>query len=73
MTGMLALSGISFAQTDRLWISGSSRISSPILENMSRFENPQLYHLNINGLKNILMMTLFIRMPPQTPILSLHK
>lgn len=54
MTGMLALSGISFAQTDRLWISGSSRISSPILENMSRFENPQLYRLNINGLKNIL-------------------
>ncbi|WP_262913020.1 reprolysin-like metallopeptidase [Chryseobacterium sp. MEBOG07] len=54
MTGMLALSGISFAQTDRLWISGSSRIYSPILENMSRFENPQLYRLNINGLKNIL-------------------
>ncbi|CAI8789852.1 Secretion protein [Chryseobacterium sp. IT-36CA2] len=55
MTGMLALSGILFAQTDRLWTSGSSKISSPILENMSRFENPQLYHLNISGLKNVLM------------------
>lgn len=54
MTGMLALSGISFAQTYRLWTSGSSKISSPILENMSRFENPQLYHLNISGLKNVL-------------------
>lgn len=51
---MLALSGISFAQTYRLWTSGSSKISSPILENMSRFENPQLYHLNISGLKNVL-------------------
>ncbi len=54
MTGMLALSGITFAQTDRLWTSGSSKTFSPILENMSRFENPQLYHLNINGLKNVL-------------------
>ncbi len=54
MTGMLALSGISFAQTYRLWTSGSSKISSPILESMSRFENPQLYHLNISGLKNVL-------------------
>ena len=54
MTGMLALSGITFAQTDRLWTLGSSKTFSPILENMSRFENPQLYHLNINGLKNVL-------------------
>lgn len=50
ITGMLALSGISFAQTNRLWTSSSSRGFSPILENMSRFENPQLYHLNISEL-----------------------
>ncbi|MGG1922653.1 reprolysin-like metallopeptidase [Chryseobacterium sp. NRRL B-14798] len=54
MTGMLALSGISFAQTDRLWTSSSIKISSPVLENMSVFEDPQLFHLNISGLKNVL-------------------
>ncbi|WP_454045799.1 reprolysin-like metallopeptidase [Chryseobacterium sp. Marseille-Q8038] len=54
MMAMLALSGITFAQTDRLWTSGSSKVSLPILESMSRFENPQLYHLNISGLKNAL-------------------
>ncbi len=54
ITGMLALSGISFAQTDHLWTSSASRGSSQILENMSRVENPRLYHLNLNGLKNVL-------------------
>ncbi|RLJ32510.1 putative secreted protein (Por secretion system target) [Chryseobacterium sp. 7] len=54
ITGMLALSGISFAQTNRLWTSTSLRGFSPILENMSRFENPKLYHLNISELKNVL-------------------
>ncbi len=48
MTGMLALSGISFAQTDRLWTSSSIKVSSPV------FEDPQLFHLNISGLKNVL-------------------
>ncbi len=51
---MLALPAIFFAQTDHLWTAGSSGRRSPILENMSRFKNPQLYHLNINGLKKIL-------------------
>jgi hypothetical protein len=54
MTGMLALSGISFAQTDRLWTSSSTKISSPVFENMSVFKNPQLFHLNMTGLKNVL-------------------
>ncbi|MDQ1856537.1 zinc-dependent metalloprotease [Chryseobacterium sp. WLY505] len=54
ITGMLALSGISFAQTDRLWTSSSIKTSSPIFENMSVFKNPQLFHLNITGLKNVL-------------------
>lgn len=51
---MLALSGISFAQTDRLWTSSSIKIPSPVFENMSVFEDPQLFHLNISGLKNVL-------------------
>lgn len=51
---MLALSGISFAQTDRLWTSSSIKISSPVFENMSVIKDPQLFHLNINGLKNVL-------------------
>ncbi|WP_433629830.1 reprolysin-like metallopeptidase [Chryseobacterium cucumeris] len=54
ITGMLALSGISFGQTNRLWTSCSIKSSSPIFENMSGFKNPQLFHLNINGLKNTL-------------------
>lgn len=54
MTGMLALSAISFAQTDRLWTSSSIKTSSPVFENMSVFKNPQLFHLNITGLKNVL-------------------
>ncbi|QBA21681.1 T9SS type A sorting domain-containing protein [Chryseobacterium indologenes] len=54
MTGMLALSGISFAQTDRLWTSSSIKVSSPVFEDMSVFEDPQLFHLNISGLKNVL-------------------
>lgn len=51
---MLALSGISFAQTDRLWTSSSIKVSSPVFEDMSVFEDPQLFHLNISGLKNVL-------------------
>ncbi|MGR3857728.1 zinc-dependent metalloprotease [Chryseobacterium indologenes] len=54
MTGMLALSGISFAQTDRLWTSSSIKVSFPVFEDMSVFEDPQLFHLNISGLKNVL-------------------
>jgi hypothetical protein len=54
MMGMLALSGISFAQTDQLWSPDSKRTSSSIFENMSNIDNPQLYRLDINSLKSTL-------------------
>ncbi|WP_353145838.1 reprolysin-like metallopeptidase [Chryseobacterium sp.] len=54
MMGMLVLSGFSFAQTDRLWAKDSPKKSSLILENVSSIDNPRLYQLDINGLKNLL-------------------
>ncbi|PWN71418.1 secretion protein [Chryseobacterium phosphatilyticum] len=54
MMGMLALSGISSAQTDRLWAKGSHKTSTPIFENKSGINDPKIYKLNINGLKSIL-------------------
>ena len=54
LLGMLFLSGISFAQTDRLWSSGSGKITSNIFENKSNIINPKIYSLDINGLKNAL-------------------
>lgn len=50
--GMLFLSGISFAQTDRLWSAGSAKTNSEILENKTNILNPKIYQLDINGLKN---------------------
>ena len=55
LLGMLFLSGISFAQTDRLWSSGSGKITSNIFENKSNIINPKIYSLDINGLKNALV------------------
>ncbi len=49
---MLFLSGISFAQTDRLWSAGSAKTNSEILENKTNILNPKIYQLDINGLKN---------------------
>jgi hypothetical protein len=54
MIGMLLLSGISFAQTDRLWSEGSKKTGSEIFENKSSINNPKIYSLDINGLKNVL-------------------
>ncbi|MCP1299662.1 M12 family metallo-peptidase, partial [Chryseobacterium sp. S0630] len=54
MIGMLLITGISFAQTDRLWSEGSKRTSSEIFENKTSISNPKVYNLDINGLKNIL-------------------
>lgn len=51
---MLFLSGISFAQTDRLWSPGSGKATSGIFENKSNIINPKIYSLDINGLKNVL-------------------
>ncbi|MDC8100351.1 zinc-dependent metalloprotease [Chryseobacterium rhizosphaerae] len=57
MMGMLVLSGLSFAQTDRLWTQGSGKTSSPVFENMMNIEGPKIYQLNINGLRNVLLNT----------------
>lgn len=54
LLGMLFLSGISFAQTDRLWSSSSAKATSSIFENKSSIINPKIYSLDINGLKNVL-------------------
>lgn len=51
--GML-VSGISFAQTDRLWSENSKKTNSEIFENKSTIDNPKIYSLDIDGLKNAL-------------------
>lgn len=51
--GML-ISGISFAQTDRLWSETSKKSNSEILDNKTNILNPKIYQLDINGLKNAL-------------------
>lgn len=51
--GML-VSGISFAQTDRLWSESSRKTNSEIFENKSTINNPKVYSLDIEGLKNAL-------------------
>ena len=52
--GMLLISGISLAQTDRLWSEGASKTNSEVLENKTNIINPKIYQLDINGLKNAL-------------------
>ncbi|WP_390456350.1 reprolysin-like metallopeptidase, partial [Chryseobacterium sp. Alg-005] len=54
MIGMLLITGISFAQTDRLWSEGSQKASSEIFENKTNINNPKIYRLDFNGLKNAL-------------------
>lgn len=53
LIGMLA-SGISFAQTDRLWSETSEKSTSEIFQNKLTINHPKLYSLDINGLKNAL-------------------
>ncbi|MGE8524734.1 reprolysin-like metallopeptidase [Chryseobacterium rhizosphaerae] len=54
LIGMLLITGVSFAQTDRLWSEGSRKSASEIFENKSSINNPKVYSLDINGLKNAL-------------------
>ncbi|WP_185290371.1 reprolysin-like metallopeptidase [Chryseobacterium lactis] len=54
LIGMLLISGVSFAQTDRLWSESSKRASSEIFENKASIVNPKVYSLNIEGLKTVL-------------------
>lgn len=51
---MLLITGISFAQTDRLWSEGSRKTNSEVFENKNFVTNPKVYSLDINGLKNVL-------------------
>jgi hypothetical protein len=54
MIGMIFISGISFAQTDRLWSADSKNTSSDIFENKKNIINPKIYSLDFNGLKAVL-------------------
>ncbi|WP_426278226.1 reprolysin-like metallopeptidase [Chryseobacterium sp. S-02] len=54
MIGMLLITGISFAQTDRLWSETSRKTTSEIFENKSSITAPRVFSLDINGLKNVL-------------------
>jgi hypothetical protein len=54
MIGMLFISGISFAQTDRLWTESSKRTPSEIFENKTNIKNPKIFSLDFNGLKSAL-------------------
>lgn len=57
MMGMLVLSGVSSAQTDRLWSRRSQENSSSVHENMKNINNPRIFHLDIDGLKSALART----------------
>ncbi|BAP31565.1 uncharacterized protein CHSO_2528 [Chryseobacterium sp. StRB126] len=57
MMGMLVLSGVSSAQTDRLWSRKSKESLSSVHENMKNINDPRIFHLDINGLKNVLART----------------
>lgn len=54
MIGMLFITGVSFAQTDRLWSENSAKSTSEIFENKKFVNDPKIYSLDINGLKNVL-------------------
>lgn len=54
MIGMLFITGITFAQTDRLWSEGSKKSTSEIFENKTTILHPKIYQLDVNGLKNAL-------------------
>lgn len=55
MIGMFLMTSISFAQTDRLWTENSQKTTSNIFENKININNPKIYSLDINGLKNVLV------------------
>ncbi|MEJ5106953.1 reprolysin-like metallopeptidase [Chryseobacterium sp. MYb328] len=54
LLGMLLITGVAFAQTDRLWSQEVSRTASQPFENKTSIRNPKLFNLNIDGLKNAL-------------------
>ncbi|WP_312075995.1 reprolysin-like metallopeptidase [Chryseobacterium sp.] len=52
--GMLLTSGISFAQTDRLWTESSNRTNAEVFENKTNLLHPKIFSLDVNGLKAVL-------------------
>ncbi|MCE3074437.1 reprolysin-like metallopeptidase [Chryseobacterium gwangjuense] len=54
MIGMLLITGISFAQTGRLWSESSRKTTSEIFENKSFVTSPKIFSLDMNGLKSVL-------------------
>ncbi|MFP7654660.1 reprolysin-like metallopeptidase [Chryseobacterium proteolyticum] len=54
LIGVLFMTGISFAQTDRLWSQSSQKTSANVFENKTNINNPKVYTLDIDGLKNAL-------------------
>ncbi|MBK1896513.1 reprolysin-like metallopeptidase [Chryseobacterium paridis] len=54
LIGVLLMTGISFAQTDRLWSQSSQKTSNNVFENKTNINNPKVYTLDINGLKSAL-------------------
>ncbi|MFN1219140.1 reprolysin-like metallopeptidase [Chryseobacterium kwangjuense] len=54
MAGMLMITGITFAQTDRLWSKTSLQKSAEVVENKTGINNPKIFSLDINGLKTAL-------------------
>ncbi|WP_172280355.1 reprolysin-like metallopeptidase [Chryseobacterium sp. LAM-KRS1] len=54
LVGMLLISGISFAQTDRLWSQSSEKTFENVLKNKTTINDPKLYKLDIESLKKVL-------------------
>ncbi|MCY0968014.1 zinc-dependent metalloprotease [Chryseobacterium wangxinyae] len=53
--GVLLISNIFLAQTNRAWKEVSAKTSSEILENKTNILHPKTYHLDIDALKNVLV------------------
>ncbi|STC97913.1 Uncharacterised protein [Chryseobacterium carnipullorum] len=54
MIGMLMITGITFAQTDRLWSHASQRKTDEVQDNKTDLNNPKIFSLDLTGLKNAL-------------------
>lgn len=54
MIGMLMITGITFAQTDRLWSHASQRKTDEVQDNKTDLYNPKIFSLDLTGLKNAL-------------------
>lgn len=54
MSGMLMIAGITFAQTENLWSASSLKRSADVFENKTSIEEPKIFSLDINRLKDAL-------------------